>query len=73
MPTLQTKNKKPRKKKKNYRKLNSQLNVVLGVPEVLACAKRFGDMDPEHFPSVFMKRNSKFLLKKNIVLTIFRK
>ena len=52
--------------KKDYRTLNARLNVVLNVPEVLACAKRFSDMNPEHFPSVFMKRNSKFLLNEKL-------
>ncbi len=52
--------------KKDYRTLNSKLNVVLKVPEVLACAKRFSDMEPSTFPSVFMKRNSKFLLNEKL-------
>ena len=40
--------------KKDYRTLNSRLNVVLEVPEVYACSKRFGDMDPSKFPSLFI-------------------
>ena len=52
--------------RKDYRTLNARLNVVLNVPEVLACAKRFSDMNPDHFPSVFMKRNSKFLLNEKL-------
>ena len=52
--------------KKNYRKLNSKLNVVLDVPEVLMCADRFGEMNPTRFPSQFLRRNMKGLLNEKL-------
>ena len=52
--------------KKIMRTLNSKLNKVSEVPEVYACARRFGDMDPTKFPSLFMNRNSKFLLNEKL-------
>ncbi len=52
--------------KKAWRSLNAKLNVALDVPEVKACAQRFGDMDPTKFPSQFMKRNAKALLNEKL-------
>lgn len=52
--------------KKAWRTLNSKLNVALDVPEVKACAQRFGDMDPTKFPSQFSIRNSKALLNEKL-------
>ncbi len=52
--------------KKNYRKLNSKLNIALNVPEIMMCSRRFGDMDPTKFPSQFMMRNSKGLLNEKL-------
>lgn len=52
--------------KKTYRNMNSKLNIVLNVPECLMCSDRFGEMEPETFPSVFMKKNSKALLNEKL-------
>ena len=52
--------------KKTYRNMNSKLNIVLNVPECLMCADRFGEMEPETFPSVFMKKNAKALLNEKL-------
>lgn len=52
--------------KKAWRTLNAKLNVALDVPEVKACARRFGDMDPTKFPSQFSIRNSKALLNEKL-------
>jgi hypothetical protein len=52
--------------KKAWRTLNAKLNVALDVPEVKACAQRFGDMDPTKFPSQFSIRNSKALLNEKL-------
>lgn len=56
--------------KKTYRNLNAKLNIVLNVPECLMCANRFGEMEPESFPSVFMKKNAKALLNEKLKETV---
>ena len=52
--------------KKSYRQLNGKLNIALNVPEIMMCANRFGEMDPNKFPSQFMKRNAKGLLNEKL-------
>lgn len=52
--------------KRTYRNMNAKLNIVLNVPECFMCADRFGEMVPETFPSVFMKKNTKGLLNEKI-------
>jgi len=52
--------------KKAWRSLNAKLNVALDVPEVKACAQRFGDMDPTKFPGQFKIRNAKALLNEKL-------
>ena len=52
--------------KKTYRNMNAKLNIFLNVPECFMCADRFGEMVPETFPSVFMKKNTKGLLNEKL-------
>lgn len=48
--------------KKNYRELNSKLNIALNVPEVLMCSKQFDLIEPNKLPYTFKIKNEKVLL-----------
>ena len=55
----------PLKAKKNYRELNAKLNVVLNIPEILMCSKKFNLIKPSELPYMFKKKNLLALLNDN--------
>ena len=52
--------------KETYRQLNAKLNERLDVPENKMCAHRWDEMNPEKFPSMFMKKTAKALLNEKL-------
>lgn len=55
----------PLKAKKNYRELNAKLNVVLNIPEILMCSKKFDLIEPSSLPYTFKKKNLQALMNEN--------
>ena len=55
----------PLKTKKIYRELNAKLNVVLNIPEILMCSKKFNLIEPSELPYMFKKKNLLALMNEN--------